>query len=165
MRNEVYQKPMDSKCVLRLKGGGKYNCYCCILKKKFLMTIILMEIYWSCFISVYISGCNKTVLIRYTFKVIISWRHKVYNLIFLHYIQHFVKGNGPTEQFPDPVLADGSVPRPTRPLLKRTNSSTDNHPVSKKRLLRYNPPVSHVNINSGVKIIFYFCDAGQTYIF
>lgn len=49
--------------------------------------------------------------------------------------KHFVGGNGPTVQFPDPVPADGSVPRPTRPLLKRTNTSTDNHPVSKKRLL------------------------------
>lgn len=57
--------------------------------------------------------------------------------------KHFVGGNGPTVQFPDPVPADGSVPRPKRPLLKRTNTSTDNHPVSKKRILRFFPRSHH----------------------
>ncbi|XP_062584151.1 uncharacterized protein LOC134279217 [Saccostrea cucullata] len=48
--------------------------------------------------------------------------------------KHFVGGDGPTEQFPDPIPADGSVLRPTRPPLKRTSS--ENQTVStKKRIL------------------------------
>ncbi|XP_061197531.1 uncharacterized protein LOC133205694 [Saccostrea echinata] len=48
--------------------------------------------------------------------------------------KHFVGGNGPTVQFPDPIPADGSVLRPTRLPLKRNYS--ENHTVSsKKRIL------------------------------
>lgn len=51
----------------------------------------------------------------------------------LNYIQHFVGGNGPTVEFPDPLQADGSAVRPTRPLRKRTSTFTESNPVSKKK--------------------------------
>lgn len=47
--------------------------------------------------------------------------------------KHFVGGNGPTVEFPDPLQADGSAVRPTRPLRKRTSTFTESNPVSKKK--------------------------------
>uniref|UniRef100_A0A8W8NSS0 THAP-type domain-containing protein n=1 Tax=Magallana gigas TaxID=29159 RepID=A0A8W8NSS0_MAGGI len=49
--------------------------------------------------------------------------------------KHFVGGNGPTVEFPDPLQADGSAVRPTRPLRKRTSTFTESNPVSKKKKL------------------------------
>lgn len=53
--------------------------------------------------------------------------------LLLNYLQHFVGGNGPTVEFPDPLQADGSAVRPTRPLRKRTSTFTESNPVSKKK--------------------------------
>lgn len=53
----------------------------------------------------------------------------------MNYVQHFVGGNGPTVEFPDPLQADGSAVRPTRPLRKRTSTFTESNPVSKKKKL------------------------------
>eukprot|EP00105_Crassostrea_gigas_P042586 XP_019926734.1 PREDICTED: uncharacterized protein LOC109619913 [Crassostrea gigas] len=49
--------------------------------------------------------------------------------------KHFVGGNGPTVEFPDPLQADGSAVRPTRPPRKRTSTFTESNPVSKKKKL------------------------------
>eukprot|EP00105_Crassostrea_gigas_P035685 XP_019919833.1 PREDICTED: uncharacterized protein LOC105320761 isoform X3 [Crassostrea gigas] len=47
--------------------------------------------------------------------------------------KHFVGGNGATVEFPDPLQADGSAVRPTRPLRKQTSTFTESNQVSKKK--------------------------------
>lgn len=57
--------------------------------------------------------------------------------------KHFVGGNGPTVEFPDPLQADGSAVRPTRPLRKRTSTFTESNPVSKKKKLLCTTDIEH----------------------
>ncbi|KAK3107302.1 hypothetical protein FSP39_011470 [Pinctada imbricata] len=49
------------------------------------------------------------------------------------YSKHFVGGKGPTELFPDPIQADGSTIKPSRPKPKRRCESPTTETVSKRR--------------------------------
>lgn len=53
-------------------------------------------------------------------------------VIFPKYLQHFIEGNGPTLQYPDPTPADSSTLRPARPVRKRSLSLSENQTVIKE---------------------------------
>ncbi|XP_055997885.1 uncharacterized protein LOC130047278 [Ostrea edulis] len=52
--------------------------------------------------------------------------------------KHFIEGNGPTLQYPDPTPADSSILRPARPVRKRSLSLSENQTVIKEDNCEYN---------------------------